>query len=138
MAQTRGPRAASEGPSPVAMLGERRNLESQTPPWRAGFQTKMMEGKAAFSRDPRHGSYIRRKSETPEGGASHEGCRDGYRTAKRRGERGPTAPPGGMPGQRSGRTSGNPEGLGEAGEAGAWWVTTTGHCEGREMAHSGH
>lgn len=125
-----------EGTSPVAMVGEGRNLESPTPPWGAGFQTKMMEGKAAFSRDPSHGSYIRRKSKTLEGGGSHEGCRGG-RTAKRRGERGPTAPPGGIPGQRSGGTSGNLEGLDETGEAGAWWVTT-GHREGREMAHSWH
>ena len=63
---------------------------------------------------------------------SHKGCRDEHRTAKCCGERGPTAPPGGTPGQRSGGTSGSQDGLGEAGEAVTWWITTR-HCEGQEM-----
>lgn len=129
VAKARAPKAASEGMSPVSVLGEGRNPESPIPLWEDGFQTKMKEGRAAFSRDPSHGSYIRRKSKTPEGGASREGCRDEHRMAKRRGERGTTAPPGGASGQGSGGTSGSQEELGEAGEAGAWWVTT-GHCEG--------
>lgn len=75
-----------------------------------------MEGKVPFQgtlvTDPT--TSIGRKSKTPEGGASHEGCRDEHRLAKRRSEHRPTAPPGGTPGQMSGGASGSQVGLGEA------------------------
>lgn len=61
------------------------------------FQTKTKEGKVAFSRDARHGSYIRRKPKTRlEETRAQRAAGTGAVPGKGCGERVPTAPPGGL------------------------------------------